>query len=164
MISWRDKGIQKKKWIEEGLWREITRSVPIACLDVAFEREDGSILYGYRVISPYRNVWALPGGRIVHGETLSQCARRIAREYGLSFDRLYEIGVFPVRFRTRSDLSVAAWAPRSRGQARADGKEFTRIVWSRNMPSNLGENYRLMVDKLERARHLDTFIELNRIL
>jgi hypothetical protein len=29
-------------------------------------------------------------------------ARRIANEYGLSFSRLYEIGVFPVKFPTRS--------------------------------------------------------------
>jgi len=40
------------------------------------------------------------------GENLLQSASRIAREYGLSFGRLYLNGVFPVIFPNRADVAI----------------------------------------------------------
>jgi hypothetical protein len=46
------------------------------------------------------------GGRMLYREDLSSAARRIAQEYGLEFKRLHLVGVFPVSFPNRSDVTV----------------------------------------------------------
>jgi ADP-ribose pyrophosphatase YjhB (NUDIX family) len=75
------KGISKEKWIPPALWKRIINVMPLPCIDVIFQREDQSILYGWRLLSPYNNVWALLGGRLLYRENLAQCAKRIAREW-----------------------------------------------------------------------------------
>jgi hypothetical protein len=54
--------------IPERIWRSILASIPVACVDVIGYRRVKrriSVLLGYRKIYPYRNRWALPGGRII---------------------------------------------------------------------------------------------------
>jgi len=71
------------------------------------QRDDHSVLYGYRLIDPYARKWSLIGGRFLYGESLMERARRIAGEYGMGFRDLYLVGVFPVKFNARSDVSIA---------------------------------------------------------
>jgi len=54
----------------------------IATLDIIFDR-DGNVLYGYRRLPPYSNVWAFIGGRILFGEGLLDTIRRISSECDL---------------------------------------------------------------------------------
>ena len=89
---------RQRKWLPARLWDEIIQKMPVPCVDLILQRPNDSILYGWRLISPYRNVWALVGGRMLRGENLLQSASRIAREYGLRVGRLYLNGVFPVNF------------------------------------------------------------------
>jgi len=116
----RAKRIRPDKWLSPNLWNALTKHMPIACVDMIFEREDRSILYGWRIISPYSRTWALPGGRLLHRENLIACAKRIAREYGLGFGNLYLVGVFPTTFSRRSDLVVSLAALRPTGDATVD--------------------------------------------
>jgi len=51
--------------------------MPIPCLDIIVQNARSEILLGWRLILPYRNVWALPGGRVYVGENLTAAARRI---------------------------------------------------------------------------------------
>jgi ADP-ribose pyrophosphatase YjhB (NUDIX family) len=138
--------------------------MPIACVDLIFEREDRSILYGWRVIRPYSGTWALVGGRLLHRENLIACARRIAREYGLGFRDLYLVGVFPITFPGRSDLVVSLAALGPTGDATVDNVEFSKFVWSRRVPSRLGMNYRRMLSKWVAARESRAFLQLNKVL
>ena len=137
--------------------------MPIPCVDVIFQREDRSILYGWRLINPYNDVWALPGGRIAHRENIKQSARRIARHYGLRFRELYLVGVFPVNFPKRADISVAVAASEVSGEVVADGFEFSRFAWMKTPPKRLGANYGRMVAKWLEASKSKAFLTLNRL-
>jgi ADP-ribose pyrophosphatase YjhB (NUDIX family) len=137
--------------------------MPLACLDIIFRKRDGSILFGYRKISPYRNVWCIVGGRILRNENLAATANRIAKEYGVSFRDLYLVGVFPRVFRNRNDISICVAACGASGKQRIDGNEFSRMVWRKNEPKRLGLHHRVMLSKWKKARKSRKFLTLNRI-
>jgi ADP-ribose pyrophosphatase YjhB (NUDIX family) len=163
MIDSADKGIPKDKWVPPPLWRRVVKFIPLCCMDMVFQRDDGSVLYGYRLIDPYSLRWSLVGGRFLYGEGLIECARRIAGEYGMGFRDLYLVGVFPVKFDTRSDVSIAVAASGSFGTPVADGKEFSSLAWKRTPPRNLGENYRMMLLKWGEASKSQDFLNLNKV-
>jgi ADP-ribose pyrophosphatase YjhB (NUDIX family) len=140
------KKFQQKNWLEEDLWNKVKLRLPIATLDIIFER-DNKILYGYRRIAPYRNVWAFIGGRILFGEGLADCIHRISSEYGLQTKKAYLVGVFPIAFRSRSDVAIAVAAPEVQGEPLVDGFEFSSFIWRGTPPERLGANYRRMLEK-----------------
>ncbi|MGA3110153.1 MAG: NUDIX domain-containing protein [Candidatus Bathyarchaeia archaeon] len=156
-------GVSKEDWIPTRLWNKIIERMPIPCVDIIFQRPDSRILYGWRLISPYRNLWALLGGRIFRGEGLLQCASRIAKEYGLTFDQLYLNGVFPVNFPKRSDIVISLVANYISGEPRVDKFEFSKFTWSRTPPKRLGKNYLLMVRRWNHVTESKNFIRRNRL-
>jgi ADP-ribose pyrophosphatase YjhB (NUDIX family) len=156
------KGIPAKLWLSQKTWRVVTRKLPLTCMDMIFEREDSSILYGYR-IRPYSNMWALIGGRLLYGEGLRQCARRISSEYHMSVTGLYLVGVFPVRHRTRFDVSIAIAAPLARGNPRTDGLELAKTNWFKEVPTTLGTNYRKMITKCKLQQTLPEVMAFSRL-
>ena len=121
-----------KNWIPEQLWIQVKRHVPIPCVDIILENNKGQILLGWRCILPYRNVWALPGGRLLRGESLQAAVARVLDEYTLIASNLILVGVFPIRFRERSDVSICIAAKHAGGDAQPDGKEFTKFLESSN--------------------------------
>lgn len=147
MVIASDKGIPSRSWLSEASWNEAKKKLPIPCVDLIIEKQDGATLYGFRKIAPYKDVWALIGGRMLCGESLEDSASRIAGEYGIGISRLFLVGVFPVRFKTRSDVPVAIAAKSLGDEPRPDGVEFSRIAWLKRRPSKLGANYRRMLDK-----------------
>jgi len=156
-------GIAQQRWIPARLWDEIIQKMPIPCVDLILQRPNNSILYGWRLISPYRNVWALVGGRMLRGEDLPQSASRIAREYGLRFGRLYLNGVYPVNFPNRADVAISLAARSTSGEARVDGYEFSKFRWATRPPKGLGENYLRMVRNWSHAAKSKDFLRLNRL-
>jgi len=129
----------------EKLWSQVKRYMSIPCVDVLLENPRGEVLLGWRQIPPYKDVWALPGGRVGKGERLQATAGRILAEYGLAAREFYLVGVFPMKFPTRSDFPVCIAARHPRGQARPDYAEFTSFYWGRQLPKALGANYRRMI-------------------
>ena len=127
------------------LWGQVKRYMPIPCVDVIVEDSNGRILLGWRRILPYRNVWALPGGRVGKGERLHAVAERILAEYGLAARNLFLVGVFPIRFPSRSDLSVCLATNHSTGEAKPDGIEFSNFQWTIALPRRIGANYKRMI-------------------
>lgn len=156
-------GVARQKWIPTKLWNEIVEKMPIPCVDIIFQRPNNSILYGWRLISPYRNVWALVGGRILHGENLLQSASRIAKEYDLVIGRLYLNGVFPVNFPNRADVVISLAARAISGEARVDGYEFSKFTWATRPPKRSGRNYRRMVRNWDQVSKSKEFLRLNRL-
>jgi ADP-ribose pyrophosphatase YjhB (NUDIX family) len=157
------KGIPPEKWLSPDVWRKVTETMPIPCVDIIFERTDAALLYGWRLITPYRQVWALVGGRILWGESLQQCAFRIAKEYGLGFCQLYLNGVFPVSFPNRSDVVISLAARKISGQPQVDGFEFSKFTWSRKPPKRLGRNYLRMITQWSRVGKSKDYLKLNRL-
>jgi ADP-ribose pyrophosphatase YjhB (NUDIX family) len=153
-----------RSWLSEKSWNYIVKTMSIPCVDMIFQRQDGSILFGWRLIKPYGNVWALPGGRILRGENLLQCAARIGKEYGLSFERLYLNGVFPINFQRRVDIPICLAARQVSGDPLVDDFEFSKFIWRKNPPTQAGTNYVLMVSKWQRASTSREFLGLNRLM
>ena len=75
--------VKERKDIPEILWKSIVANMPIPCVDIivhtTFKRRT-RVLLGYRKIYPYKDYWALPGGRIVKGESLHDTADRQMRD------------------------------------------------------------------------------------
>lgn len=100
---------------------------------------------------------------MLHGENLLQSASRIANEYGLIIGRLYLNGVFPVNFSNRADVVISLAARTVSGEARVDGYEFSKFIWTTRPPKRLGENYRRMVRNWNQAAKSKEFLRLNRL-
>jgi hypothetical protein len=71
------KRVPREKWIAPALWKIVLSSMPISCVDVICQNSNGAILFGWRIIKPYKNCWALVGGRMLYRENLLQSAESI---------------------------------------------------------------------------------------
>jgi ADP-ribose pyrophosphatase YjhB (NUDIX family) len=151
------------QWIPEGIWKQVRIHIPIPCVDVIVENAKGEFLLGWRCIQPYRNVWALPGGRLLKGEPLQHAVSRILAEYSLRASDLYLVGAFPIRFPGRSDVPICIAAKHKGGTAEPDGNEFSRFLWTKKPPSRLGKNYGRMIAKWLRIRKLPNTRLVNKI-
>ena len=139
------------KVIPPKLWKNILASIPIACVDVIVCRRvkaERHVLLGYRKIPPYRDCWALPGGRIVKKESLHETARRQLEEIGLCPSGDYRlVGVYPVNFKRRSDITISLSTYLLSLQEPKPTRELARYIWRplNDLPSRLGSNYRTML-------------------
>jgi ADP-ribose pyrophosphatase YjhB (NUDIX family) len=92
--------------------------------------------------------WALPGGRIKKNETFRETANRQLEEVGLRPTGNYRlVGVYPVNFRCRSDVTICLFTRVPSRQEPRPTKELVRYAWRRldDLPSRLGSNYRAML-------------------
>jgi ADP-ribose pyrophosphatase YjhB (NUDIX family) len=151
------------EWMPNRLWSQVKRYMPIPCVDVIVENSSGAVLLGWRRILPYRNVWALPGGRVGKGERLQAAAERILVEYGLVARNLFLVGVFPIKFPSRSDLSVCLATNHSKGEVRPDGVEFSHFCWTRSLPRRTGANYKRMIIQWNKMKRNPQVLRFNRL-
>jgi ADP-ribose pyrophosphatase YjhB (NUDIX family) len=146
-----DVAMRQSGRLSQKLWRQVALSVPIPCVDVIVQR-GSKILIGFRAIEPYRNVWALPGGRILKNEYPEDTVRRILRETGLSARIGGFVGVFPVMFPhhalKRYDITLCYRTKWLAGEPKPS-PELLRFRWvsPRKLPTNIGANYRKMILK-----------------
>jgi ADP-ribose pyrophosphatase YjhB (NUDIX family) len=152
------------EWMPVRVWRQVKRSIPIPCADILLENSKGEVLLGWRKIPPYRNVWALPGGRVYKGEPLREISSRILNEYNLSVHNLFLVGVFPVKFPTRADFTVCLASTTPEGKARPDGYEFSSFKWTRNLPLRIGANYAKMIRRWRLLRRRPQALQFAEIL
>jgi len=127
------------------LWSQVKKNMSIPCVDIILENRHGGVLLGWRRIEPYSNVWALPGGRLLKSEKPQSAAGRVLSDYGLSASNFFLVGVFPINFPTRSDLTICLASRHIEGVARPDGFEFSSFRWADKLPNRLGANYRRMI-------------------
>lgn len=134
-------------WIEERCWEELLEKMPIPCVDVIVHK-DREFLMGWRSIPPYKNVWALIGGRILRGESLEAAASRHCMKSGLRVSELRQLGVYPVMFHSRHDITVCLAAKMTSGILKPT-EEMTRYGWFRKNEldriSPVGRNYKTML-------------------
>jgi ADP-ribose pyrophosphatase YjhB (NUDIX family) len=154
---------KKRGWLPDPLWQQVKASVPIACVDVIVANPHGAVLLGWRVIRPYVNVWALLGGRIRMGEDLEKAARRILSTHGLSANNFNLVGVFPIRFPSRFDVSICLAATGFSGNPAPDGTEIKKIGWFRNLPKATGKNYAKMIRKWRNLRRSPQALQFSQI-
>ena len=144
--------VEGRKDIPDSLWKRILASIPIPCVDIIIHRgfnDDVRVLLGYRKIYPYNDCWALPGGRIIKGESLRDTADRQMTEIGLRPSSDYDlVGVYPVNFSRRSDVSICLSTCVTSRQEPRPTKELARYAWRQfnDLPMHLGSNYRRMLN------------------
>ena len=121
------------KDIPDSLWKRILASMPIPCVDIIIHTgfNDGvRVLLGYRKIYPYNDCLALPGGRIIKGESLRDTADRQMTEIGLRPSSDYDlVGVYPVNFSRRSDVSICLSTCVTSRQEPRPTLELARYSW-----------------------------------
>ena len=60
-------------------YKNIYSRVPRLCVDLII-RNDSGVLMTLRDIEPYKDLWHLPGGTVLYGETIEAAAKRVARQ------------------------------------------------------------------------------------
>ncbi len=135
--------------LSEEAWKSLLLSTPIPCVDIIVEKQS-MILLGFRVTAPYRNVWALPGGRILKNEHPEETVKRILEEINVQAEIRHLTGVFPKRFpqhpQKRYDIVLCYKTEWTAGEPEPDD-ELTRFKWCppKNLPAPTGGNYRKMI-------------------
>ena len=148
-----------RKDIPQELWKRILANMPIACVDIIIYKKvkrETCVLLGYRKIFPYGDVWALPGGRIIKKESLRDTANRQLKEIGLRpADEYRLVGVYPVNFKDRSDITICFSAHLTTSQEPRPTRELVKYTWRRlgDLPSRLGSNYRRMLRDFKAQRY-----------
>ena len=85
--------------IQSELYRDILEVLPILCIDLVIQNEDGEYLLTKRKNEPLKGEWWVIGGRVFKGETLEECARRkISEELSINIGSLECIGYYEDQF------------------------------------------------------------------
>jgi ADP-ribose pyrophosphatase YjhB (NUDIX family) len=136
-------------FLPEKEWKMILRAMPIPCVDIVVEK-DAKVLMGFRTIRPYRNVWALPGGRIRKHEYPQNAVERNLDEIGVSAEVERFIGVFLVKFPRdpykRYDITLCYRCEWRSGEPTITS-ELRRFDWflPASLPKPTGTNYTRMI-------------------
>lgn len=130
---------------------EILKYAVIPTIDLILQCGPGIVLLR-RVISPYARKWALPGLRLLKGDSVSDCIERIAREeLGIRSSELSEpffVGQRCVKFRTemeRQDLASSYYVETTSRSFKlnADHYSSVRLIGSiEEVPTGTGALYR----------------------
>ena len=116
-------------YISESCWSQLVRRMPIPCVDTIVYKYD-NVLLGWRTISPYRNVWALIGGRMRYGESFADTSIRNCQESGITIHQPRYVGLFPVKFpKGRHDLTICMAAKHRSGEPKPT-HELSKYVWA----------------------------------
>jgi ADP-ribose pyrophosphatase YjhB (NUDIX family) len=153
--------LERGRWISRRCWEELLKKMPVPCVDVIVYRGQ-EFLMGWRSIPPYRNVWALIGGRILHGESLGAAATRHCLKSGLRIAKVQYVGVYPVMFRSRHDITIGTAAELRSGNPRATS-EMARYRWYEKDQvseiSPIGSNYRRILEGWIHASQIRTDVK-----
>ena len=138
---------QRSHLMSERCWREVTEKMPIPCVDTIVWKKD-AFLMGWRTIQPYKNVWALLGGRICRGESFVQTALRQCRESGLKIRKPCFVGVYPFKFPCRHDMTICMAGEWASGNP-TPTTELSRYMWYEadkiDAIKPIGANYKKMI-------------------
>lgn len=83
--------------IPEDIYAQIVRQMPIPCVDLIVEDDQGRVLLIKRADEPAKEQWWFPGGRVHYLETRMQAVvRKLREECGLEASQCSEIGTYDV--------------------------------------------------------------------
>ena len=83
--------------INETLYQQIVRVMPIPCVDLVVVNNYGQVLLAKRRNEPAKNEWWFPGGRVYYLESrLDAAKRKLREECGLETNQMVELGTFDV--------------------------------------------------------------------
>ena len=128
---------------------EILKWAVIPTFDMVIQYGDQGIIFVIRTIAPYKNQWALPGLRMLKGESIDDTLKRIAwQEVGLRIIPKNKIllGQFVGKFKTensRQDLSTGYLVKVEDSKAiKINEGHFSAYQVTKKIPEGAGAMYR----------------------
>lgn len=92
--------------IPEDIYSKIVRRMPIPCVDLLVEDDQGRVLLIRRAKEPAKGQWWFPGGRIHYRETRIQAAvRKLREECGFETTHMLEVGTYDVLLEIQNDIN-----------------------------------------------------------
>ncbi len=139
------------------VFEQILRWAVIPTFDLIIEYNDQGVILVKRTIAPYQNQWALPGLRMLKGESIDDTLKRIAKqELGLIVDLKNKrlLTQFVGKFKTeqdRQDISSGYLIKVNTKQELQPNKEhFSNILLINSIeeiPPNIGAMYKCYLNK-----------------
>ena len=150
------------KFAPREVFEQILEYAVIPTFDLVLDIEGKGVILLRRIITPYKDVWALPGLRMFKPEGIDDTLSRIARaEVGLNIDpakRLF-LGQFVGKFseeHARQDLSTGyAFSLSSAQEVAPNPAHFSALHFARTLddvPPDTGEMYRFYLAEFFRLR------------
>lgn len=116
--------------------------MPIPCVDVAIIYE-GKILLAHRLNKPAKGTYWFPGGRVMKGETLSQAAKRKAKEEtGLDIRIIKQLGTEETIFPDgpfdgpTHTINTVFLAVCKKGHKLKADSQSDSLLWFKTLPKN----------------------------
>lgn len=136
------------------LFDQMLQYMPIPTFDLVLQHGNKGVIVLKRTIAPYKNVWALPGLRMLKGESIDDTLRRIAQqEVGINIDPTQKqfIGQFVGKFSTennRQDISTcyAICVPDTQ-EIVVNKDHFSDMKIVNNIPQPIGAMYKYYLQK-----------------
>ncbi|MCC2631822.1 MAG: hypothetical protein K0S20_521 [Patescibacteria group bacterium] len=136
------------------LFSEILEYMVIPTFDLALEYGDQGIIVAKRKIQPYKDVWALPGLRMMKPEEINDTLYRIAKnELGLEIDpeKKTFLGQYVGKFSTesnRQDISTGYLIQIDDSQEiRLNTDHFSSFKIVKDTPKPIGAMYKFYLEK-----------------
>lgn len=138
------------------IWEQILQYAVIPTFDLVITIPGGGVVIVRRRIAPYKNVWALPGLRMMKSEAIGDTLVRIASsEVGLPIDVASSelLGQYVGRFRTeghRQDLSTGYAVRALSANLKLNVEHFTAFRIIRRLsdvPPKTGAMYRFYLQR-----------------
>lgn len=136
------------------LFEKMLEYMPIATFDLVLEYEESGVIVVKRKIAPYKDVWALPGLRMLKGESIDSCLKRIAaQELGLkiTLKRKTLLGQYVGKFRTekaRQDISTCYVVKVPKGQKISlNNDHFYEYKIVHSVPKPIGGMYQYYLNE-----------------
>lgn len=130
-------------------WLEMFKFVPRVAVDLVVEKK-GKLMLTRRKREPFAGSWHLPGSFVMKGETLAECAQRVARD---------ELGTNVKEMKSSSVWENLAGDPRGHiidvgyrcvleGEPKAVG-DTAEVGWFDKLPDNIGFGQAELIRELD---------------
>jgi 8-oxo-dGTP diphosphatase len=123
---------------------------PFACDMILIE--NGKVLLIKRGREPFKDEWAIPGGRIEENETAEQCAiREMKEETGLEIEIEKLVGIYSDPARDPRGIIAATYIVRKRGGELIAGSDASEFGWFDldNLPNLATDHLTMLKDALK---------------
>lgn len=153
------KMIRKVKFLPPEIYKTVLEYAVIPTFDLILEYGKSGIIFVKRTVQPYKNVWSLPGLRMLKTEEVNDTLERIAFwELGLKIDASKKVflGQYVGKFKTemnRQDLSTGYYIPvKDTQKIKLNKEHFSNVKISYNLPKPIGAMYKFYFEQYENKR------------
>lgn len=146
--------IRKVKFLPKDVYDVVLKYAVIPTFNLVIEYGNQGVIFVKRTIPPYKNVWALPGLRMLKSEEIDDTLERIALwELGLKIDPRKKVflGQYVGKFQSeqaRQDLSTGYHISVSdKQQIKANMDHFSSFVVTKKFPQPMGAMYKFYLEQ-----------------